>query len=386
LEGLRGRNTGTSAGTSQYRGVIWHKSNSKWEARIYEAGKQRFLGYFASEVDAARAYDMAALKIGAMPNFAPPAAAESLSRANSAPAELQEDGQAAAKAGAGRLRLRAKPQPPPKPSGGAKGSSKYRGVSWNSNCCKWRAQVWKGNDVRHLGYFEDEIEAAKAYDRAVLELRGPNAQTNFQPSSYWVPGSPGSSMQSSGEHGSHGALDGALNGFADGHSDIEAPDSLFLGVSWDHADGSWKAELWDGKDFALLGHFNSEEEAARAYDRACLKQHGDNANTNYPPGDYETERAAAALVSAGHHLSGSDEDDNGALEMSALEGACLLAPLCCDFAAVVLLRSSVTLVQQQMEHSSWVLDQRRFFPVSSCQSEVERYSSQRWPRSPATRS
>ena len=39
-------------------------------------------------------------------------------------------------------------------------------------------------------------------------------------------------------------------------------------------------------DFAHLGAFGSEEAAARAYDRACLQQHGAQANTNYPASDY----------------------------------------------------------------------------------------------------
>lgn len=35
----------------------------RWEARIYEAGKQRFLGYFTSEVSAAKAYDARAVQL-----------------------------------------------------------------------------------------------------------------------------------------------------------------------------------------------------------------------------------------------------------------------------------------------------------------------------------
>ena len=38
--------------------------------------------------------------------------------------------------------------------------------------------------MRHLGYFEDEVAAAHAYDRAVLELRGPGAATNFRAEEY----------------------------------------------------------------------------------------------------------------------------------------------------------------------------------------------------------
>ena len=44
-----------------------------------------------------------------------------------------------------------------------------------------------------------------------------------------------------------------------------------------------RRELWDGRDCAHLGNFGTEEAATRAYDRACLAQHGADANTNYPP-------------------------------------------------------------------------------------------------------
>ena len=35
--------------------------------------------------------------------------------------------------------------------------------------------------VHHLGFFDCEEAAAKCYDAAVLELRGPGAPTNFEP-------------------------------------------------------------------------------------------------------------------------------------------------------------------------------------------------------------
>jgi AP2 domain len=47
-------------GLSKYKGVSWHKRAGKWEAGIGIAGKRKHLGVFASEVDAALAYDRAA--------------------------------------------------------------------------------------------------------------------------------------------------------------------------------------------------------------------------------------------------------------------------------------------------------------------------------------
>lgn len=47
---------------SGYKGVWWHNSSRKWQSGIRVGGKRVHLGYFANIEDAARAYDIAALK------------------------------------------------------------------------------------------------------------------------------------------------------------------------------------------------------------------------------------------------------------------------------------------------------------------------------------
>ncbi len=46
---------------SQYKGVTWRAIRKRWQANIYLGGKTVCLGYFVNEVDAAMAYNEAAL-------------------------------------------------------------------------------------------------------------------------------------------------------------------------------------------------------------------------------------------------------------------------------------------------------------------------------------
>jgi len=59
-------------------------------------------------------------------------------------------------------------------------SSKYKGVSWNRTRKKWAAYVKKDNKQLYLGLFENEIAAAKAYDKKAGELFGKFASLNFK--------------------------------------------------------------------------------------------------------------------------------------------------------------------------------------------------------------
>lgn len=63
-----------------------------------------------------------------------------------------------------------------------RGRSQFKGVTWHKQNRKWRARiVHHGKDI-HLGLFDDEVEAARAYDAAACEFHGDFARLNFQAS------------------------------------------------------------------------------------------------------------------------------------------------------------------------------------------------------------
>lgn len=47
---------------SRYKGVCWRKDTKKWMSRIRLDGKVTLLGHFVSEIEAAKAYNVAAIK------------------------------------------------------------------------------------------------------------------------------------------------------------------------------------------------------------------------------------------------------------------------------------------------------------------------------------
>jgi hypothetical protein len=59
-QGNQKKRKGTS---SKYRGVTWHKKDLRWQASIEIKGKCKYLGQFAKEKEAARAYDAAAKEV-----------------------------------------------------------------------------------------------------------------------------------------------------------------------------------------------------------------------------------------------------------------------------------------------------------------------------------
>ncbi len=61
-------------------------------------------------------------------------------------------------------------------------TSKYKGVARRVGKYKyklWSATIRCNNETRYIGYYFTELEAARAYDRAAIELFGEYAYPNF---------------------------------------------------------------------------------------------------------------------------------------------------------------------------------------------------------------
>jgi len=60
-----------------------------------------------------------------------------------------------------------------------RGSSQYKGVSWDKRDKRWRAVVRVHGVTKHLGRFTEEADAARAYDAAARAAFGEFCYANF---------------------------------------------------------------------------------------------------------------------------------------------------------------------------------------------------------------
>lgn len=77
------------------------------------------------------------------------------------------------------LRLATKSQNTSNSKGRENATSRFKGVNWCVKANKWRVNVFKDRELKHLEYFDDEVDAAIAYDVAAENLHGKFANLNF---------------------------------------------------------------------------------------------------------------------------------------------------------------------------------------------------------------
>ena len=61
---------------------------------------------------------------------------------------------------------------------------KYRGLYYNKDIKKWMSKIYHQGKGIGLGSFSSDVEAAVAFDKACLYLRGRDAELNFDLSDY----------------------------------------------------------------------------------------------------------------------------------------------------------------------------------------------------------
>lgn len=174
--------------------------------------------------------------------------------------------------------------------------SRYRGVSYDKKKRKWRVQIKVaslGKSGVSVGYYDTEHAAARAYDRAAIGLLGrdnANIVTNFPLEDYDNEEVPDLIGKSREDVKAALKTERAKLQTPRRRSSNKQRSSKYVGVGATNRKNQWQARIVVGGKITHLGYYESEEQAARVYDRVSLSLHNSNAHTNFAKSDYSPEQ------------------------------------------------------------------------------------------------
>ncbi|VYS60369.1 unnamed protein product [Arabidopsis thaliana] len=164
-------------------------------------------------------------------------------------------------------------------------SSIYRGVTRHRWTGRFEAHLWdksSWNSIQNKkgkqGAYDSEEAAAHTYDLAALKYWGPDTILNFPAETYTKELE---EMQRVTKEEYLASLRRQSSGFSRGVS-------KYRGVARHHHNGRWEARIGRvfGNKYLYLGTYNTQEEAAAAYDMAAIEYRGANAVTNFDISNY----------------------------------------------------------------------------------------------------
>ena len=249
--------------SSKYLGVGWHKRDKKWRVNIKVGGKMKSLGNFADEIAAARAYDafVIAEKLNKPLNFPGDPVAKKHAVVSSKP-------------------------------------SHFRGVFWNKSRKKWEVKIRVDGKCQHIGYVEDEIEAAHAYDAYAI-ANGIDTPRNLP------------------DEDDDGVVTEAarVRAAPKKRKNAASKTSRFRGVSWSKQNKKWMVYINIVGKKKYIGHFADEIEAAHVYDAYAIAN-GIDTPRNFP------NEAEDAVVAEAERGRAAKKQKKAASKSSRFRGVC----------------------------------------------------------------